>query len=110
MLALHKKTSISVAYVYIIRLKDTFVPFFFRHAQLDSTDLVHTYPVFALCQHLQFGYICMTIACLFRMSPEYPERQFGLYTVIMVLPAVSMNTDHVFGLRPAANCSCCNLS
>lgn len=29
---------------------------------------------------------------------------------MMVLPAVGMNTDHVVGLGPAANCSCCNLS
>lgn len=55
----------------------------------------------------QFGYICMTIACLFTKSPE---RQFRFCAMMLVLPAVSMNTDHVFGPGPAANCSCCNLS
>lgn len=89
----------------------------FLNAQLASEGLGR---YFSLCtiphttQSTQPVWVHLYDNCMF--LKQFPrERQFRSYTVItvvhtVILPAVGMNTDHVVGLRPAANCSCCNWS
>lgn len=82
--------------------------FLLRNARLGSAGLGEYFP--RLCSmSTDTGWIHLYDNS---MSPYQVsrERRLRLCTVIMVLPAVGMNTDHVVSLGPASNCSCCNLS